>query len=325
MLKSSFWTIAQKPDFVNKVRLIVYSEVMPRVRQDRDPHTWDANQVVAYNFKLAREVRGWTQEQTAERLEPFLGQRLKKTSISAIERSIDSERRRVFTAQEILGFSLAFSVSYLWFLVPPPDEDGEPRRRLEGYSGYLTDLLGVALGREHEVVAIGERIKALAAVNPEQTHEVAADSLDFGTDVSWKHFEAVRKDQLTDMVVSERDHIETIFDQMRELVAKFDEAETGFALAPGRPRRAYRNISQVVVGREVFGVIQTDRTLGRERSSLLSVVDRDEVPWEEIIDTEDPAVQDAIRNLAVALEPKAKKYLERISAERSWRMPFGRD
>jgi transcriptional regulator with XRE-family HTH domain len=80
----------------------------------------DANQVVAYNFRAARELRGWTQEETARRLAPYIGQELPKASISGIERSFDGERRRFFDAQELVAFSLAFDLPIVWFLLPPP-------------------------------------------------------------------------------------------------------------------------------------------------------------------------------------------------------------
>ena len=41
----------------------------------------DLNQVVAYNVRAA--LRGWTQEEVSERLEPYLGQRLTQAGISA--------------------------------------------------------------------------------------------------------------------------------------------------------------------------------------------------------------------------------------------------
>jgi hypothetical protein len=58
----------------------------------------DLNEIVAYNFRRARELRGLTQEQTAVALERHLGQRLPQASISAIERAYEGERRREFDA-----------------------------------------------------------------------------------------------------------------------------------------------------------------------------------------------------------------------------------
>ena len=45
------------------------------------------NQIVAYNVAKARALRGWTQEQAAEALAPYLGARLSEASFSALERS----------------------------------------------------------------------------------------------------------------------------------------------------------------------------------------------------------------------------------------------
>lgn len=53
----------------------------------RQPLTLTPNRVVAYNLARARSLRGWTQEQAAERLEPFLGVRWSKATFSAAERS----------------------------------------------------------------------------------------------------------------------------------------------------------------------------------------------------------------------------------------------
>ena len=48
--------------------------------------TMTPNQIVAYNVAKARELRGWTQEQAAEALAPYLGAKLSGASFSALER-----------------------------------------------------------------------------------------------------------------------------------------------------------------------------------------------------------------------------------------------
>ena len=63
------------------------------------PGEADLNEIVAYNFRAARELRGLTQEETAELLERFIGQRLPQASISAIERAYEGDRRREFDAR----------------------------------------------------------------------------------------------------------------------------------------------------------------------------------------------------------------------------------
>jgi transcriptional regulator with XRE-family HTH domain len=85
-----------------------------------------ANQVVASNLRFAREIRGLTQAQAAEQLEPYLGTRWSKATFSSAERSAeDGARVREFSANEILAFSRAFGFPILWFFLPRSDEGGE--------------------------------------------------------------------------------------------------------------------------------------------------------------------------------------------------------
>lgn len=76
------------------------------------------NQLVAENLKKARELRGWTQEEAAEKLEPYLDVRWSKATFSAAERSVAGERIRQFDADEIFAFSQAFDLPIGWFFLP---------------------------------------------------------------------------------------------------------------------------------------------------------------------------------------------------------------
>lgn len=78
------------------------------------------NQVVAYNLARARELKGWTQDQTAEALEPYLGVLWSKASLSQAERSVAGRVVRNFSADEIVAFARAFEVPVTWFFMPPP-------------------------------------------------------------------------------------------------------------------------------------------------------------------------------------------------------------
>ena len=44
-------------------------------KKEREYVELSANKVVAHGLKVARILRGWTQEEAAERLEPYLGVR----------------------------------------------------------------------------------------------------------------------------------------------------------------------------------------------------------------------------------------------------------
>jgi hypothetical protein len=78
------------------------------------------NQVVAFNLTRAREWRGWTQDQAADALEPYLGKRWSKASFSQAERSIAGRFVRQFDADEIVAFARAFDLPVGWFFMPPP-------------------------------------------------------------------------------------------------------------------------------------------------------------------------------------------------------------
>lgn len=78
------------------------------------------NQVVAYNLARAREWKGWTQDQAAEALEPYLGKRWSTASFSQAERSIAGKVNRNFDADELVAFARAFQVPIGWFFMPPP-------------------------------------------------------------------------------------------------------------------------------------------------------------------------------------------------------------
>src|SRR5437588_13084474 len=89
------------------------------------------NQVVAFNLQQARLWRGWTQQQAADALEPYLGKRWSVGSMSQAERSIAGKVVRQFSADEIFAFSRDFDLPTGWFFRPPPpcaDEASDPAK-----------------------------------------------------------------------------------------------------------------------------------------------------------------------------------------------------
>lgn len=284
---------------------------MPRKRPEINagPNVMDANQVVAFNFRLAREARGWTQEEVAAQLEPHLGQRLKNTSVSAIERSVASERRRVFTVQEVVAFALAFQVPFIWFLVPPAhDETAEPMT-LAGHDGPLADLWEVVVGRDADLAAIRERLKRVAEVEPDEAHEMATRALGFGPTAPWDHFVKFRHDSLVDFVAQEYDSLTGFMDEMQEFVDRYQEVKQRMLLVQDVPRRAYRNVAAAVIGERVWHQLNAESGAG-QMPHLLTLMNRDDVPWDHIIDLEDEAVREALLNVARVLEPAAAAYVE---------------
>jgi hypothetical protein len=86
--------------------------------------TMTPNQIVAYNVARARALRGWTQEQAAEALAPYLGAKLSGPSFSALERSAWTIHRiKQFSVDELLALSRGFDLPVGFFLTPPPPAD----------------------------------------------------------------------------------------------------------------------------------------------------------------------------------------------------------
>ncbi len=141
---------------------VVYDVVMaPHPNSSPSPEV-DLNQVVAYNIREARLLRGWTQEELAERLEPYLGQRLTQAGVSSIERAWDGERRREFDAHELLIFAMVFDLPILWFLLPPPDD----HRLMRSTTRPVDELYAWLLGQPDQLEPVYERLRQLGISDP---------------------------------------------------------------------------------------------------------------------------------------------------------------
>jgi transcriptional regulator with XRE-family HTH domain len=139
---------------------------MPKQPTPRPPEI-DLNQVVAYNVREARQLRGWTQEELADRLEPYLGQRLTQAGVSSIERAWDGERRREFDAHELLIFAMVFDLPILWFLLPPPGD----RRLMRATTRPVDELYVWLLGQPQQLEPVYERLRQLGIADPTTAEE----------------------------------------------------------------------------------------------------------------------------------------------------------
>jgi len=137
-----------------------------------------ANQLVALNLRLARHLRGWTQAEAAEKLEPFLGVLWSRASFSVAEHSIDGKRIRHFSADEILAFALAFELPISWFLLPPGGEDAQVRSS----EASLDTLAVLRLLFPSDVDAIWESLATLRTWGP--------------GDARWKEIQLIVRDHL---------------------------------------------------------------------------------------------------------------------------------
>ncbi len=192
---------------------------MPMVEAAAPTEVRDANQVVAYNFRAARKLRGWTQEEAGRRLAPYLGQELPKASISGIERSFDGERRRFFDAQELVAFSLAFDLPVVWFLLPPPGAAGY---QLAAAGRSLPLLVTLLLGRDDQLGQIAGRMEELREADPQASGHVLAETGGFPPGLTWEHFQRSREAALFALVEEGSSEIERLFGDLRRVLARFD-------------------------------------------------------------------------------------------------------
>jgi transcriptional regulator with XRE-family HTH domain len=124
------------------------------------------NQVVAYNLARARALRGWTQDEAAERLAPYWGSRLSFASFSAMERSAwRIDRIKVFSADELLALSRAFDLPVGYFFTPPPPSDDvglhAPDAGLKGLDPIV--LLDAVLGSPENIDHWRDQLLSYAA------------------------------------------------------------------------------------------------------------------------------------------------------------------
>lgn len=92
--------------------------------QKQDTRHWSASQVVAHNLTRARELRGLTQAEIAERLSTFTGSNWSPTTVAQAEGSVGGQRVRQFTANELVALARTFDLPVLFFFLPPDDGEG---------------------------------------------------------------------------------------------------------------------------------------------------------------------------------------------------------
>jgi transcriptional regulator with XRE-family HTH domain len=93
-------------------------------RARKPERRWTASQVVAHNLTYARELRGLTQAEVAERLTRFTGSSWTQATVAQAEGSVGGQRVRQFTANELVALARTFDLPVLFFFLPPDDSDG---------------------------------------------------------------------------------------------------------------------------------------------------------------------------------------------------------
>lgn len=188
---------------------------------------WTVHQIVAYNFRRAREEAGWTQAQTSEMLEPLLGMRLNQAGVSAIEKTFDSHRRRNIDVQEVVAFSRCFGRPIGWFFMPPPQSGEDAIEPLAG-DKFESDLRGADLttlvvGTPDGWQSLLARVRELTSTDATAMQSALRNS--FGADAGSKaeqqlelRRQEVQKESLKRLVSHEDDVISGMARLLVELV-----------------------------------------------------------------------------------------------------------
>jgi transcriptional regulator with XRE-family HTH domain len=260
----------------------------------------DANQVVAYNFRAARELRGWTQDHVAYLLAQHLGQQLPKASISAIERSVDSDRRREFDAQELVAFALTFDLPIVWFLLPPP---GAEEYQLASTERSVLHLVRLLFGRDGDLHDLRVRFAQLKpdwlSSHPKAGEQVMEEASDFPEDLTWNHFERARQEALLALVDQDAGEIEQLVGELSGILAKFDQFSRK-TYRETHPKKVYRDISNSILGQRIVRLLSDLEAEDPDRYTFLHTVLLDAGPaLEKAVDLDD---QETVDRLAALLD-----------------------
>jgi hypothetical protein len=180
----------------------------------------DLNQVVAYNVRLARELRGWTQEEFAAHLEHYLGTRLTQASVSGIERAWDGDRRREFDAHELLIFAMVFDLPIVWFFIPPNDD----HRLMRGTTRQVDELLIWLLGKPEKLDPVYARLRDYGMHDPTEA-ELIVEKLTGqpAASRSWSYKER-RKEMLLALLDNHADDFDNAVEELGKWVDHLRQA-----------------------------------------------------------------------------------------------------
>lgn len=178
------------------------------------PEEIDLNQVVAYNIREARQLRGWTQEELADRLEPYLGQRLTQAGVSSIERAWDGDRRREFDAHELLIFAMVFDLPILWFLLPPPGD----HRVMRSTTRPVDELYAWLLGQHQQLEPLYERLRQIGITDPTTAEEAVEKITGIPAAAKQWSYQERRKELLLALLDEHADSLDGAVEELGRMV-----------------------------------------------------------------------------------------------------------
>jgi transcriptional regulator with XRE-family HTH domain len=192
----------------------VYPALMAKKPDPPTADEIDLNQVVAYNVREARQLRGWTQEELADRLEPYVGQRLTQAGVSSIERAWDGDRRREFDAHELLIFAMVFDLPILSFLLPPPGD----HRIMRSTTRPIDELYTWLLGQPHQLEPLYERLRQIGITEPTTAEETVEKITGITADARQWSYRERRKELLLALLDEHADSFDSAVEELGRVV-----------------------------------------------------------------------------------------------------------
>ncbi len=171
-----------------------------------------ANQVVATNIKLIRERIGWTQSQVADALSEMTGNNYTKATISAMERSSEGGKKRLFDAQELLEFSRLFYVPIVWFFIPSRQQAKE-RLDIIGKEHGI-DLLHFLFGDSGAERQLKERLTDLREDDSPLSRDAAVKFADPVDREAWRLYAERRSTVIETLLAEETGELEAAIDEL---------------------------------------------------------------------------------------------------------------
>jgi transcriptional regulator with XRE-family HTH domain len=123
------------------------------------PSKLSPNQILAWNLQQLREARGWSQDETAHLLEPYLGYKMSRQALCEWEKSILGNKIHRFDADEITALARLFEIP-IGVLFGPPSyfkgrvvvngKPGKPKAKVRSTPLTPIEMLGIALPKRDE-------------------------------------------------------------------------------------------------------------------------------------------------------------------------------
>lgn len=146
------------------------------------PRNVYAEQHLAQRIAQEREARGWTYDGLAARM-AAIGCPIDQSAIYKIERGykVDGEKkatRRRITVDELIGFSMAFSIGVEEMVADPALVRSESlRAALMDYRTWMRDRVAAVTELDHRETTIRERIRELVSQEPSEARAFVRDYL----------------------------------------------------------------------------------------------------------------------------------------------------